>query len=159
VQANDKAFVRELADWVRFNPRETLATGDGLISSATGNPAIPTWLGKTIFPYVFTAEAENPKYVDQLDSSAGVAVFVAERADAEHWMIAGRAGQRFALQASALGMKTSFVNQPVEVERFRADLAVLVGMPGSRPDIVLRFGRGKAMPLSPRRPVDAVIEI
>ncbi|HZF46742.1 MAG TPA: nitroreductase family protein [Sphingomonadaceae bacterium] len=159
VQANDKAFVRELAEWVRFNPREALEKADGLPSAASGNPAIPTWLGKVIFPYVFTAEAENPKYVEQLDSSAGIAVFVAERADPEHWMIAGRACQRFALQAAALGIKTSFVNQPVEVERYRADLASVIGMPGMRPDLVVRFGRGKPMPMSPRRPVDVVIEL
>lgn len=159
VQANDRAFVRELAEWVRFNPREALEKGDGLPSAASGNPAIPAWLGKAIFPYVFTAEAENPKYVEQLDSSAGIAVFVAERADPEHWMVAGRACQRFALQAAVLGIKTSFVNQPVEVERYRADLASVIGMPGMRPDLVMRFGRGKAMPMSPRRPVDAVIEL
>lgn len=157
-QANDSAFVRELAEWVRFNPRQALESGDGIPSAASGNPSVPTWLGKAIFPYIFTPEAENPKYVRQLDSSAGVAVLVADRADPAHWMLAGRACQRFTLQAAALGMKTSFVNQPVEVERYRGDLASLIGMPGRRPDLVLRFGYGAPMPMSPRRPVEAVIE-
>jgi hypothetical protein len=68
----------------------------------------------------------------------------------------GRACQRFALQATALGMKLAFVNQPVEVATLRPELAALVGMPGRRPDIVIRFGYGPALPYSARRSVDAV---
>jgi hypothetical protein len=70
----------------------------------------------------------------------------------------GRACQRFALQATALGMKHAFINQPVEVASLRPDLAALVGAPGARPDIVMRFGYGAPTPMSPRRPVEAVIE-
>jgi hypothetical protein len=61
------------------------------------------------------------------------------------------------LQATALGLKCAFLNQPVEVPDFRADLATLVGMPGRRPDIVMRFGRAAAMRYSARRPVSAVM--
>ena len=50
----------------------------------------------------------------------------------------GRACQRFALQATALGLTCSFLNQAVEVPGLRADLASLVGLPGRRPDIVMR---------------------
>ena len=52
----------------------------------------------------------------------------------------GRACQRFALQATALGLRHAFVNQPVEVSRLRPELAAWVGLPGRRPDLVLRFG-------------------
>ena len=72
-------------------------------------------------------------------------------------MRAGRACQRFALQATALGLKHAFVNQPVEVASLRPELAALVGMPGRRPDIVMRFGYGPVLPYSPRRPVEAVL--
>jgi len=68
-----------------------------------------------------------------------------------------RACQRFALQATALGLKHAFLNQPVEVARFRPELAALVGMPGQRPDLVMRFGYGPTLPCSPRRPVEAVL--
>ena len=67
-------------------------------------------------------------------------------------MLAGRACQRFALQATALGL-----NQPIEVPALRPELAALVGLQGRRPDIVMRFGRGQDMPFSARRPVSAVI--
>jgi nitroreductase len=156
-QMADPAFVRELKDWLRFNPRQALETGDGLFSAASGNPTAPAWLGGLMFDLVFRVATENDKYVRQLRSSAGVAIFVSERDDKDHWMRAGRACQRFALQATALGLKHAFINQPVEVAALRPQLASLVGMTGRRPDIVMRFGYGPALPYSPRRPVEAVL--
>ena len=72
-------------------------------------------------------------------------------------MRAGRACQRFALQATALGLKHAFINQPVEVANLRPESASLVGMAGRRPDIVVRFGYGPELPFSARRPVSAVL--
>jgi nitroreductase len=157
VQMADPAFMRELRSWMRFSPHQALATGDGLFSATTGNPVLPAWLGPRLFDLVFKADAENDRYARQLRSSAGVAVFVSEREDKDHWVRAGRACQRFALQATALGLKHAFVNQPVEVARLRPELAALVGMTGRRPDIVMRFGYGSALPFSARRPVEAVL--
>ena len=74
-----------------------------------------------------------------------------------HWVLVGRACQRFALQATVLGLKCAFVNQRVEVPELRPELAALVGMSGRRPDIVMRFGHGPSMPYSVRRPVETVI--
>lgn len=105
----------------------------------------------------YSAKSEKDKYAKQINSSAGFAVFLAKTEDHEHWTRVGRSCQRFALQASVLGLKTAFVNQPVEVSKFRPDLAALVGILGRRPDIVMRFGYGPAMPFSARRPISAVI--
>jgi nitroreductase len=156
-QIADAAFVRELKSWLRFSPRQAFEMGDGLFSATTGNPTLPAWLGPLMFDMVFKADAENDKYARQIQSSAGIAVFVSARDDKEHWVRAGRACQRFALQATALGMKHAFINQPIEVASLRPDLAALVGLPGRRPDIVMRFGYGAALPFSARRPVDAVL--
>ena len=155
-QIADAAFVRELKTWLRFSPRQAIETGDGLFSASTGSPVLPAWLGPVMFDLVFKAKAENEKYARQLASSAGVAVFVAQKEDPEHWVLAGRACQRFALQATALGLKHAFINQPVEVASLRPEMATLVGLPGRRPDIVMRFGYGPALPYSARRPVEAV---
>jgi hypothetical protein len=156
-QMADAAFVRELKEWIRFNPRDALAKGDGLYGAASGNPTLPAWLGPIMFDLTFQTEAENEKIARQLRSSAGVAVFVAAKADRDHWVRAGQACQRFALQATALGLKHAFLNQPVEVPRLRPELAALVGLPGRRPNIVMRFGYGPTLPMSPRRPIDAVL--
>lgn len=156
-QIADPAFMRELKAWLRFSPRQAIQTGDGLFSATSGNPVLPAWLGPLAIDVMFTAGAENDKYARQIASSAGIAVFVAEKDDREHWVLAGRACQRFALQATALGMKPAFINQPVEVPALRPDLASLVGLPGRRPDIVMRFGYGTELPFSARRPVEAVL--
>lgn len=156
-QIADAAFMRELKSWLRFSPRQAIDTGDGLFSATTGNPTLPSWLGPLMIDMVFKADTENEKYARQIQSSAGIAVFVSARDDKEHWVRAGRACQRFALQATALGMKHAFISQPVEVARLRPELAALVGLPGRRPDIVMRFGYGAALPFSARRPVDAVL--
>lgn len=150
-QMADPAFMRELRSWLRFNPRQAAETGDGLYSVASGNPAMPSWLGPRAFDWFVTAKSENDKYAAQMRSSSGVAVFVAAKEERENWVLVGHACQRFALQATALGLKHAFVNQPVEVPSLRPELATLVGMPGRRPDIVMRFGYGHELPFSSRR--------
>lgn len=156
-QMADAAFLRELKGWLRFSPRHASQTGDGLFAACSGNPVLPEWAGPPIFGWLFNAGAENDKYARQIDSSAGIAVFVGQKDDPEHWVLSGRACQRFALAATSMGMKHAFLNQPVEVAGLRPELADLVGLPGRRPDIVMRFGYGPALPFSARRAVDAVL--
>ncbi|RWB52506.1 nitroreductase family protein [Mesorhizobium sp.] len=155
-QMNDPAFMHELKQWIRFNPRSAMASGDGLFSASSGNPALPTGLGRIAFDQLFNAAQENQNYARQIDSSAGVAIFFGERPDHDHWIRVGQACQRFALAATKLGLKTAFINQPIEVARLRADLAAIVGET-RRPDLVMRFGYGPTLPFSPRRPVASVI--
>ena len=156
-QMRDAAFVRELKQWIRFGQREALATRDGLFSRSSGSPAVPRWLGSMLFRLFFTEKAENDRYAKQLRSSAGVAVFVARSPRPAHWIEVGRAYQRFALLATSLGIRNAFVNQPVEVPSVREQFAQWLGMDETRPDLVVRFGRGPLMPPSLRRPIDAVI--
>ena len=156
-QMADPAFVKELKTWIRFNGAEAVRTGDGLYSAASGNPSIPTWIGDLAFGWFFTPKGENDKYARQIRSSAGIAVFVGQSADKAHWVEVGRCYERFALQATALGIRNAFLNQPVEVASVRSQFAAAVGLAGQRPDLVVRFGRGPALPRSLRRPVQAVL--
>lgn len=156
-QMADPAFVKELKTWIRFNGKEAVRTRDGLFSVASGSPEIPTWLGDMAFGWLLTAKGENDKYTHQIRSSAGIAVFVGEAVDKAHWVEVGRCYERFALQATALGIRNAFVNQPVEVPSVRAPFAAAVGLAGQRPDLVVRFGRGPTLPRSLRRPVQAVL--
>jgi hypothetical protein len=156
-QMADPAFMTELKHWLRFSPHAAMTTGDGLYSAASGSPALPDWLGPRLFDLMVTAKSENAKYARQIASSSGIAVFAGAGATPAQWVQVGRACQRFALQATALGLTHAFLNQPVEVASFRADLADLAGLPEQRPDIVMRFGRAAAMPFSVRRPVEAVM--
>ncbi len=156
-QMHDAAFVAELRQWIRFSRREALDQRDGLFSGTTGNPSIPRWLGEAMFGMVFTEKGEKAKYVEQIRSSAGIAVFIGAESDAAHWMEVGRCFERFALQCTMLGISTAMINQPVEVPTARSQFAAHLGLGGKRPDLVVRFGRGPGMPRSLRRPVSAVI--
>jgi hypothetical protein len=156
-QMDDPAFVRELSDWLRFSATRAVETGDGLFSACSGNPVLPEWIGRRLFPLVFKKGSENDKYRAQVQSSAGIAVFTGDQAGPRHWIAVGRAFERFALQATALGIRTAHLNQPVEVPAVRAEFARWLGKPDARPDLVVRFGRAPAMPMSLRRPVSAVL--
>jgi hypothetical protein len=156
-QINDAAFVKELKQWIRFSGSEAVETGDGLYALSSGSPSVPRWLGSPMFDIMFRAKSENDKYAEQLRSSAGVAVFVSDVDDKMHWIEAGRCYERFALQATALGIRNAMLNQTVEVPLQRQKLAGYLGLKGGRPDLVVRFGRGASMPQSLRRRLEDVL--
>jgi hypothetical protein len=156
-QMRDPAFMKELKAWIRFSKDQAVQSGDGLFAGSSGNPSLPPWLGSPMMNLFFTEKAETEKYSRQIRSSAGIAVFVSEANDKKHWMETGRSYERFALQATALGIRNAFLNQPVEVATIRPQFAAWMGIGNLRPDLVVRFGRGAKMPPSLRRPVQAVL--
>lgn len=157
-QVSNPAFAAELKSWLRFNAGTAVETGDGLFSGSSGNPSLPSILGRFMFDRFFTVSAENDRYAGQVRSSAGLAIIHSDHDNPAHWVQAGRACQRFALQATALGIRHAHLNQPVEVASARPQLQSLLGLGERRPDMVLRFGYAPPMPRSLRRPVAAVID-
>lgn len=158
IQLRDAAFMRELIDWIRFDDAMAIERLDGLAARSSGNPSLPAWLARRLLPFVMTEKGENDKYARQVRSSAGIAVFVTSADDRAGWIAAGRAYQRFALRATALGIRQSFLNQPTEVASLRPQIAAYLGIGNRRPSLVVRFGRGPTMPPSLRRPIEAVID-
>jgi hypothetical protein len=156
-QLADAAFVAELKTWIRFGAGEAERTGDGLFAGCTGSPVLPRWLASPLMGLFLTPKSENARYARQIRNSSGLAVFVSESNDKAHWIEAGRCYERFALQATTLALRNSFLNQPIEVGEMRPQFASSLGLGSLRPDLVVRFGRGPAMPLSMRRPVQAVL--
>lgn len=157
-QMDDAAFVAELKDWIRFNANAAALARDGLYTASSGNPTVPTWLGPILFDLMFSKDDENAKYTAQVRSSAGLVVLAAASDDKAGWVAAGRACQRFALQATADGLTHAFVNQAVEVPDVRRELQALLGLGARRPDLVLRFGNGPALPRSLRRaPAEVIV--
>ena len=157
MQLENPDFVSELERWIRFSDREAIRTGDGLTARSMGSPSVPRWLGRLIFRLLLRVKTENKKYAGQIRSSSGIAVFVSNANDKAHWVEAGRCYERFALQATALGIRNAFVNQPVEESSVRPDFAKALGLGEGRPDLVVRFGSGKEMPRSLRRPLESVL--
>jgi hypothetical protein len=75
----------------------------------------------------------------------------------EHWIERGRCYEHFALQATALGIKNPFLNQPIEVTTLRPQFASYLGIGDRRPDLIVRFGYGLETPRSLRRSLNQVI--
>ncbi|MCA1454354.1 nitroreductase family protein [Bradyrhizobium sp. BRP22] len=156
-QMRDKAFMDELQRWLRFSEADAMATMDGLFSRCSGNPALPAWIARPLLGLFFTENGENRKYREQIESSAGIVVLAADAGDKAHWIAVGRACQRFGLQATALGLKYAFINQPVEVAAVRSQFASFLNLGERRPDIIMRFGAGPALPNSLRRAPEQVM--
>ncbi|MBX9778030.1 MAG: Tat pathway signal protein [Xanthobacteraceae bacterium] len=158
IQMRDEAFMRELIHWIRFNDAMAIKHLDGLAARSSGNPSLPAWLARRLLPFVMTESGENDKYAKHVRSSAGIAVFSTRQNDKLGWIAAGRAYQRFALRATALGIRQAFLNQPAEVASLRPQIAAYLGIADRRPDLIVRFGRGPMLPPSLRRPIEAVID-
>lgn len=156
-QMDDPDFVSELKSWMRFSTRAAITSGDGLSGPSAGNPSAPDWLGSILFRLMFKKKKENDKIARHLRSSAGLAVFIADDETQEGWIKVGRSFERFALTATSMGLCHAHVNMPVEDRTVRPEFAKWLGIEGRRPDLVVRFGRAKPMPMSLRRAVDDVI--
>jgi len=156
-QFADPRWAHELKSWIRFNRKEAVRSGDGLYGPAMGNPPVPRWLGLLAMKGTFSAKNQNKKDKRHIQSSSAIAVIYSEADDIPHWIEAGRCYQRLALQAAALGLRTAFINQPVEVATLRPEFAHAIGIGDRRPDLIVRIGQGPEMPRSLRRPVDEVL--
>ena len=157
-QMRDAAFVKELKHWIRFNESVALRHRDGLFSASSGNPVVPDWFGRSAFRFVFTERGENDRYRAQIRSSSGVVTLSSDRDDRASWVNVGRSAERLCLQATAMGLKQAYINQPVEVPEIREQFARYLGLSSGRPDLLIRFGYGPELPKSLRRPLEAVIE-
>ena len=156
-QLSDPAFRRELVSWIRFNPAEALRQGDGLAGRTGGQPPLPTWLAKMIIGLVLTPKGQARIDATNIESSAGVAVLVSSREDKAAWVEVGRVYERFALQATALNIRTAFINQPIEVRELRSQFESWLKLEAQHALLMVRFGRGPSAPFSLRRPIDDVI--
>jgi nitroreductase len=154
---SDVGWARELKSWIRFNGKEAVRTGDGLYGPSIGSPAVPRWLGLAAMQVGFSAKNQNKKDLEHIRSSSAIAIIYSEADDISHWIEAGRCFQRMALQSTALGLHTAFINQPVEVAKLRSKFGHIMGIGDQRPDLVVRIGRGQELPRSLRRPVEDVI--
>jgi hypothetical protein len=156
-QLRDPAFVRELIAWMRFTPGEARRRGDGLFGPALGMPVLPRGIGAPLMRWAIRPAGQTARDLAALESSAGVAVFVSGRDEPAGWVETGRRYERFALEATRLGVRNAFLNQPVEVAALRGGLAGALGLNGSRLSLVVRFGYGPARPRSFRRPLPSVL--
>jgi nitroreductase len=145
IQEEDPAFQRELRRWTD----EAAGRDDGVPRSAGGPRPIG---GSLLTPRRFHAGAatERPFEQDPL-----VAVLTSHGDDVRDHVRAGQAMERVLVTATAVGLATSFLSQPLEVPSTRAALRTLLEVRGF-PQVVLRVGYGYPAARTPRRPLEAV---
>ncbi len=158
IQYEDAAFRTELADWVRFNRRAAEERGDGIPAAALGLPPVPEWAGRLILRRMVRADAEARRQVRAVRQAAALFVFAAERMDPDHWIEVGRSFERVVLTATKLGIRHAHVNMPCEVPSVRAKLKEVLDLPAAtEPLLLIRLGYARAMPRSPRRPLEELV--
>jgi hypothetical protein len=155
-QLGDGPFRRELLAWIRFNPHAALRRSDGLAGRVNRQPPLPTVVGRLLARVLISASKQADVDTARLQSSAGVAVFLTAADTRAAWIAAGRAYERFSLRADLLGIRSAFINQPIEVPALRTALTDSLGI-AEHPQLMVRFGRAPRAPYSLRRPVDDVI--
>jgi hypothetical protein len=155
-QYANPAFVDELIQWLRFNKKDALSTMDGLYSVCSGNPEVPGWLGRM---FVATTKPQQQADLDakKLRSSSAAVVIASESEDKSAWVRTGQVYQRLALQTTALGIKSAFLNQPIEVNELRSQFQSAAGLGAAMSQLLVRLGYAPAMPRSLRRPVEQVL--
>lgn len=155
-QYANTAFVKELIEWLRFNRKDALATKDGLYSVCSGNPEVPAWLGR-MFVAGSRPQQQADADVKKLRSSSAAIVIASETEDKTAWVRTGQVYERLALKTTAMGIKSAFLNQPVEVPDLRSQFQSAIGLDNALPQLLVRLGYADAMPQSLRRSVEQVL--
>jgi nitroreductase len=149
VQRSDSRYLAELAAWTGTNP----ASGrrDGVPSGALGPRPDRSPTGMREFG---RPDAERPS-VARYEAKPTIAVLYTPGDERRDWVRAGQAMQRVLLTATAYGVATGLLTQPVEVPQARAQLSGR-GEPRTA-HVVLRLGYGPRSPATPRRPLVEVL--
>ncbi|MBD0255019.1 MAG: hypothetical protein ICV83_04805 [Cytophagales bacterium] len=155
-QMQDQAFKRELIGWMRFNKSEANRRRDGLTYEALGFPAMPGWIGKFIVKAALTPDKqcrqEEPKV-----KSAPALMLMSSLPNRNAWVGVGRYFERFALQATLLGLSVAHLNQPVEVPAVAAQLRTAYGLGDYHPALLVRIGYADPAQPAPRRPLEDLL--
>jgi nitroreductase len=90
------------------------------------------------------------------EKSPQLAILATRRDGPAEWLRAGQAMERVLLEATASGVSTSLLNQAIEHDALRWLLHDPLGA-WTRPQAIIRFGYGPAVPATPRRPIAEVL--
>ncbi|WP_112237816.1 Acg family FMN-binding oxidoreductase [Kribbella monticola] len=128
-------------------------SADGVPSSALGprpdRPAAPV-------RDLAATPADTGRRSAAFERSPQLAILATRRDGPAEWLRAGQAMERLLLEATAAGLATSLLNQAIEHDNLRWLLHEPLGV-WTRPQAVIRFGYGPAVPATPRRPITDVL--
>lgn len=143
----DQAFRRELAGWLR--PNET-ADPDGMPGTVMGFKPLQTIVMKKILPIVNTGKPMAKQSHAQCVASGAILLIgtdVGSSADAAYFAV-GRSAVTAAIEATRLGLATSWIAAAAESELIATRLEDELGLPGDL-IVALRVGVGPQPSPSP----------
>ncbi|HEX2416544.1 MAG TPA: nitroreductase family protein [Micromonosporaceae bacterium] len=146
----DPAYRREVRSWVRDNND----TSDGIPRRA-GGPSPATYDLLALRDYGNTERSPGRDF----ERDPLVCVLGSDTDHASSQVRVGMALHRVLLTATAAGLSSSMLSQPMELPDLRRRLRAALGHTSGWPQMVLRFGYGVRTPATPRRPVSDVLDI
>jgi hypothetical protein len=146
----DPAYRHEVSSWVR----EADGSSDGVPRRA-GGPSPAAYDLLAFRDYGSAARSPGRDF----EPNPLVCVLGSDTDHAGSQVRVGMALYRVLLTATAAGLSSSMLSQPVELPDLRRRLRVALGHTGGWPQMVLRFGYGVRTPATPRRSVSEVLDI
>lgn len=149
----DKAFTRELSEWIR--PNGTTAS-DGMLAASLGIPPVVSPVAPWLVRTFNTSKSQAKKEAEAVRRSAAILLLHAGD-DKKSVLEAGQLLERMLLKCALLGIQYSFFNLPVELDDLRARIKSLAGV-SDEPQLLLRLGYAKpSETATPRRPLSEVL--
>lgn len=157
--SHDKTAAEQFA-WMRFgdDPRRR---GDGVPVDNLELGPVTSWMAKRYFNPRSWFSRFGPEHAahdtrEGLRSAGALVLLCAPKREQVQWLMGGQAWERFALQASALGLALQPVSAPIELERYRRPLLHAFDATGEEPLMLARLGHAKNPAATTRRSVALV---
>lgn len=154
IQASNKSFCRELAQWV--HPNRTNSK-DGIPGYAFGMGDLISFGSPFFIGNLNWGDIQAGRDRNLVKGSPVLAVIESKNNRPIDWLHTGMALEKLLLKASSEGIAASYLNQPIEVPELKVKLKELLGLKGY-PHLIIRMGYGKEVKPTPRRDVDEVIK-
>ncbi|MCA8915570.1 MAG: nitroreductase [Planctomycetes bacterium] len=152
-QMESKPFRRELASWMHHNRTRT---GDGMPGFTQGLGELMSIAAPLVVRTFDVGKGTAARDHDLAEHSPALCVFGTNTDHHLDWIRTGEALAQVLLSAAKSGLSASFLNQPIEVDLMRTELAKHVGV--RFPQILMRLGKPtREAPHTPRRPVSDVL--
>jgi hypothetical protein len=153
IQFSDKAYRRELADWLRPNRSQSR---DGIPGYALGMGSLQSYFAPFVMRVLDVGRGQAAKDRQRVLGAGHLAILGTPHDDPVAWLATGQALAKVFLRAVAGGVSMSLLNAPIEVRALRPRLRDLLGQEG-HPQLLLRLGYGPDVRATPRRSVSEVL--
>lgn len=151
-QMASKAYRRELASWLHHNRSRSR---DGMPGLTQGLGEFMSLAAPITLRTFDLGKGQAAKDRELAEHSPALCVLGTNRDHHLDWVRTGEALAQVLLVASQQGLSTSFLNQPIEIDIMRTELARHVGL--RFPQVLFRVGKAtREAPHTPRRPASAV---